>query len=98
MTIVHLSGNIDHQTSTAARTQLLAKLSSNDGLHIDLSNVTWVDSAGLAILVEVYLAARKVGQKVYLINVGRDVRKKIRLAHLEGVFAIRDANKDRTIH
>ena len=97
MTTVHLSGNIDHQTSTAARTHLLAKLSSHDGLHIDLSNVTWIDSAGLAILVEVYLAARKFGQKVYLINVRRDVRKKIQLAHLEGVFAIQDANKDRTI-
>ena len=98
MTTVHLSGNIDHQTSTAARTHLLVKLSSHDGLHIDLSNVTWIDSAGLAILVEVYLAARKINQKVHLINIRHDVRKKIRLAHLEGVFALHGANKQRTIH
>ena len=98
MTTVHLSGIINHQTSTEARGQLLAELRHQDVLHIDLSHVTWIDGSGLAILVEVYQFARKVGRKVRLINVSHSVQKRINLEHLEGVFALRDDNEDRTIH
>ena len=98
MTTVRLSGIINHQTSTEARGQLLAELRHEDALHIDLSDVMWIDSSGLATLVEVYQFARKVGCEVRLINVSDNVRKRICLAHLEGVFALRDDNEDRTIH
>jgi anti-anti-sigma factor len=76
----------------------LAKLKYEDTLHIDLSGVTQIDSSGLAILVEVYHPARKIGHDVRLINVSHDVGKKIRLAHLEGVFALRDGSGDEIIH
>ena len=98
MTTVHLSGIINHQTATEARGQLLAELRHKEALHIDLSDVTWIDSSGLAILVEVYQFARMVGREVRLINVSHNVRKRICLAHLEGVFALRDDYEDRTIH
>ena len=98
MTTVYLSGRIDHQTSTRARGQLLAELRFEDALRIDLSGVTWIDSSGLAIFVEVFLAARKVGHKVHLINVSHDIWKRIHLAHLEGIFALQDDNGERTIH
>ena len=98
MTTVHLSGIINHQTSTEAREKLLAELRHEEALHIDLSDVTWIDSSGLAILVEVYQFARMVGLEVRLINVSHNVRKRICLAHLEDVFALRDDSEDRTIH
>jgi len=98
MTTVHLSGSITHQTSTKARGRLLDKLSREDSLRIDLSGVTEIDSSGLAILVEVYLAARKMGHQIDLINVGRDVRKKICLAHLDGIFTPHGIDENHTIH
>ena len=98
MTTVHLSGIINHQTSTEARGQLLTELRHEDALHIDLSDVTWIDSTGLAILVEVYQFAQTFGYEVRLINVSHNVRKRICLAHLEGVFALRDDYEDQTIH
>ena len=97
MTTVHLSGIIDHQTATETRGQLLAELRHEDALHIDLSDVTWIDSSGLAILVEVYQFARMVGREVRLINVSHNVWKRICLANLVGVFALRD-DENRTIH
>lgn len=98
MTTFHLSGIIDHQTSTESREQLLAELKHEDALHIDMSDVTSIDSSGLAILVEVYQFAQQVGCEVRLINVSHNIRKRICLARLEGVFALRDDNEDRTIH
>ena len=64
----------------------------------DLSDVTWIDGSGLAILVEVYQFARKIGREVRLINVSQIVLKRICLDHLEGVFALRDDSEDRAIH
>ena len=98
MSTVHLSGNIDHQTSTEARGRLLAELGRKGPLHVDLSGVTWIDSSGLAILVQVYLAARKVGSEVHLVKVSHDVWKKIRLAHLEGIFTLHKGNEIQSIH
>jgi anti-sigma B factor antagonist len=98
MTTVHLSGSIDLRTSPAARGQLLAELRNQDALHIDLSGVTEIDSSGLAILVEVYMAARKSGRQVDLVNVGDAVARRIRLAHLDGVFALAHSGGIRTVH
>jgi anti-anti-sigma factor len=76
----------------------LAELRFEDVLQIDLSDVTWIDTSGLAILVEVYHFAQMVGREVRLINVSHDVWKRICLVHLEGVFALRDDYENRTIH
>ena len=76
----------------------MAELRHEDALQIDLSDVTWIDSSGLAILVEVYQFARKAGCEVHLVNVSQIVRKRICLDHLEGIFALRDDNEDRAIH
>ena len=98
MSTVHLSGTIDHQTSPAARQRLITELGRDDALVIDMAGVTWVDSAGLAILVEVYGAARRTGRTVHLANVGVGVMKKIRLAHLDRVFSLSAQTARPTLH
>ena len=98
MTTVHLSGNINHQTSPEARRRLLGELEKKDVLFVDLSDVNWMDSSGLAILVEVCLAARKNGQTVHIVNISQDIWGMVRLARLEGVFACMSGGENQTIH
>jgi len=99
MAIIHLSGNMDRRTVPEARRHLLGSL-QGDGtaLHIDLGDVEWVDSAGLAILVEVAQLARQNGWQVHLHRVGDDIMKKLRLAHLETVFSICHRLEGPTVH
>lgn len=61
-TIVHLSGEIDIFTSAALRRQLLNTLRrSTSLLVIDLSEVSFCDSSGLAVLVGIQRRARPMG-------------------------------------
>ena len=84
-----LEGDINHQTSPVVRSEILKKLSRQNGLQLDLSNVTSIDSSGLAILVEAVAEARKTNRKIRLVRFSDQVLKLIRLAHLEDVFSIR---------
>jgi len=97
MRTFHLSGNVDHRNSGSARTQMLGELLPKASLAIDLSGVTYIDSAGLAVLVQVHWQAKKFGCDVHLTNVSEGVSKRFRLAHLDGVFNIVEADRP-TIH
>ena len=98
MRTFHLSGNVDHRNSLSARAMLLNELRPRTALAIDLTGVTHIDSAGLAVLVQVYCAARKNGCDVHLVNVSHGIRKMIRLAQLEGVFYLQENLEKPTIH
>ncbi|GAA0934296.1 STAS domain-containing protein [Nonomuraea longicatena] len=61
-TTVHLSGEIDIFTSAALRRQLLDELEhSTTLLIIDLSQVSFCDAGGLAVLVGIQRRARSMG-------------------------------------
>jgi len=99
MAIVHLSGNIDRRTVPEARRHLLNELDHGGvALHIDMGEVDWIDSAGLATLVEIAQHARHAGLQVHLHRVRAGVMKMVRLAHLEDVFSICESVADRTVH
>ncbi len=99
MAIVHLSGNMDRRTVPETRRHLLGGLRDGGAaLHIDMGNVAWIDSAGLATLVEVAQQARLGGMDVHLHRVGDDVLKKMRLAHLDGIFSILRKLNGPTLH
>ena len=67
----------------------LAELLGDD-LDIDLSDVTRVDTSGLATLVEVFQVARRKGREVHLAHLNGPVREMVRLAHLEDLFSTLD--------
>ena len=80
MTTFNLSGIINHQTSTETRGQLLAALRHEDALHIDLSEVTWIDSSGLAIpsrcTVNIRGNSYRMRDHQNLLQAGSDQRRK----------------------
>ncbi|MFD9943915.1 STAS domain-containing protein [Nonomuraea sp. NPDC059023] len=66
-TIVRLTGEIDIFTSAALRRRLLSALgSSTSVLVLDLSQVSFCDASGLAVLVGIQHRARPLGITVAL--------------------------------
>ncbi|WP_188197652.1 STAS domain-containing protein [Nonomuraea sp. SYSU D8015] len=66
-TVVRLSGEIDVFTSAALRRQLLCTLHCSKSLLIvDLSEVSFCDASGLAVLVGIQHRARPMGITVAL--------------------------------
>lgn len=87
-TVIELSGEVDLSCSPEARKSILACLKANKNLLIDLSAVTYIDSSGVASLVEGYQTAKKQNQKFGLVGVSKAVLNVLQLARLDKVFPI----------
>ena len=86
--VLRLSGDVDLHSSPEAREAILACLKQKSSVLVDLSAVTYMDSSGVASLVEGYQAAKKQGLKFGLIAVAQPVMNVLMLARLDNVFPI----------
>ncbi|MEO3812265.1 STAS domain-containing protein [Sphaerisporangium sp. B11E5] len=83
-TTVHLSGEIDIFTSAAFRRQLMTTLHCGTSLLvIDLSEVSFCDASGLAVLVGIQHRARAMGISVALTAPRPFMRRLLRLTGLD---------------
>ena len=88
--IVDVSGQIDLGNSPALRKSLLESLAGTERLAINLQGVKYIDSSGIASLLEVLQAARKSTKRLILFGVTGSVLKVLQLTRLTGVFEIRE--------
>lgn len=86
--LVTLSGEIDLETSPQARQIMLDTVDQSETVLIDMKAVTYIDSSGIAILVETFQRAKKKGRQVVFICLNPAVVRVLTLARLDKVFAI----------
>ncbi len=86
--IVTLEGEIDLEQSPAARRVLLDGVGRGRKVLVDLSGVSYIDSSGVASLVEAFQLARGRGTEFALFSVQGAVRRVLELARLDRVFVI----------
>ncbi len=86
--IVRLTGDIDLSCSPQARKTILASLSRGHHTLVDLSGVSYIDSSGVASLVEGFQFARKHTLRFGLIGVSEAAMSVLELARLDKVFPI----------
>ena len=87
-TILSLSGDVDMQYSPVAREQILKHLTKKENVLIDMSAVTYIDSSGVASLVEGYQLAKTNQLEFGLIGVSNKAMQVLKLARLDQVFLI----------
>ncbi len=86
---VFLSGDIDLEHSPDARATLLATVKKGGAVVVDLSAVRYMDSSGVASLVEAFQRARAANTDFSLARVSEQVLKVLTLARLDKIFTIR---------
>ena len=86
--IVALDGDVDLNRAPEIRRLLLDCVARGLDVLVDLSGVTYIDSSGIASLVEALQEAGKNGTGLGLVAVSDDARKVFELARLDKVFAI----------
>jgi anti-sigma B factor antagonist len=86
--IVVLRGDVDLEQSPRARQVLLAAVGQARAVIADLSGVGYMDSSGVASLVEAFQAARSRGGRFALAAVSTSVLRVLELARLDRVFTI----------
>lgn len=86
--VVYLQGEVDLNRSPEARKAILACLQKKANLLVDLSAVDYIDSSGIACLVEGYQVSRKEQLDFALIGVSDSAISVLQLARLDKVFPI----------
>lgn len=92
--IVALEGDVDLQSSPEARKVLLECVGRKKPVLVDLSGVGYIDSSGVASLVESLQTARKHGTNLILVAVSEGALRVLQLARLDKVFTICDSVED----
>jgi len=93
--ILELEGEVDLSCSPEARKHILGNLEKGKDLLVDLSSVTYIDSSGVASLVEGYQTAKKQKLKFALVGVSESAMNVLELARLDKVFPIYTSLEER---
>ncbi|MDH5523919.1 MAG: STAS domain-containing protein [Desulfobulbaceae bacterium] len=86
--IISLTGEVDLKFSPLAREQILKSLSDKSHVLVDLSEVEYIDSSGVASLVEGLQYARNHRLHFALTGVSEPAMQVLHLARLDQVFTI----------
>lgn len=86
-------GQIDLGSSPALRKTLLESLKGADRVAVNLIAVKYIDSSGIASLLEVLKEARQSKKRLVLFGLTAAVLQVLQLTRLTGVFEIRETEE-----
>ena len=96
--VVRLSGSVDVERSLEIRKILLETVAGRRNVVVDLSEVTYIDSSGIACLVEALQMARNHGANLGLLSVSTQAMRALGLARLDIVFPLLNACQVEQVH
>jgi len=89
ISIIDCSGDVDLYSSPPLRAALLTEIKADGpSVLVNMAGVTYIDSSGIATLVEGLLLSRKTKTRFGLFGLRPNARSVLELARLHKVFAI----------
>ena len=89
--VIHVSGEVDMSTSPDLRKVLQTEVKAKTAkIIVDLDGVSYIDSSGLATLVECLQGVRKYNGELFLAGLKQTVKDVFEIARLDEVFELRD--------
>ena len=89
-TILDVSGNIDMSNSPEVRKVLLREIRENGVVVVNLTRVGYIDSSGVASLVEGLKASRESGSRFILFGLNDSAREVLKISRLLKLFEVYD--------
>ena len=83
---VFLNGEIDMDVTEEAKEVILPLVDSGKEVHLNLKDVSYMDSSGISVLIESHQKALEKNTKVVLKEVSKSVLKVIMMAKLEQIL------------
>lgn len=88
--VIRVGGEVDLNSSPQLRAAILEQAKNGGTLAIDLRDVPYMDSSGVATLVEGLKAVEPKGGKFILLAPSAAVSKVLQLSRLDSVFTIKE--------
>jgi anti-sigma B factor antagonist len=81
--VLSLAGELDLSTIPRVEKQLFEQLQSHPGVIVDLTKVSFIDSSGIALLIQAFRATEETGTLNTVISEGSQVERVFRLAGID---------------
>ncbi|HEY2016665.1 MAG TPA: STAS domain-containing protein [Bryobacteraceae bacterium] len=86
--IVEVTGDVDLGTSRDLRSLLLDSLREVPKLVLNLGAIRYIDSSGIATLIEVLKDSQRLKKEFVLFGLSPAVQQVFRLTHVNSIFSI----------
>src|SRR5580698_2997920 len=86
--IVEVDGDVDLGTSGTLRRTLFAAIPETSILALNLAAIRYIDSSGIATLIEVLNNSRRLNKQFVLFGLSTAVQEVFRLTHVIRIFRI----------
>ena len=83
---VFLDGEIDMDVTEKAKEIILPLVEAGKEVHLNLKDVSYMDSSGISVLIESHQKALEKGTKVIVKEISKSVLKVIMMAKLEQIL------------
>ncbi len=83
---INVNGEIDLNTVEVLEKALNEALPQKKDIIIDMTNVRFIDSTGIGLLVQTYKRLKQMGKKITILNAQENVRKVFKITCLEDTF------------
>lgn len=94
--VIAPQGDLDFNNSGDLRTVLLELVEQQSNVLVDMTAVPYMDSSGIASLIEVFQTAGKRNMKFGLFGIAGPVQRVLKVAHLDNVLPIFDTIAEAT--
>ena len=93
--VVRVSGEVDMKTSPDLRRHLVALVGEkSEWIVVNLESVEYIDSSGLATLVECLQGAKKYGGRLSLTGMNENIKDIFVMTRLDTIFEVFDTEED----
>ena len=91
---VVVTGEVDLDTAPTVRDEVFRQLQGGATVHLDLGDVTFMDSSGLHVLLAISRQASLVGAELHLVRVSARVQRLLELTGTDAVLLPADQPDD----
>jgi anti-sigma B factor antagonist len=86
--VIEVEGDVDLGTSPAFRRTLFEALSHAATVALNLQAIRYIDSSGIATLIEALKASQRLNKEFVLFGLSPAVQQVFRLTHVSRIFKI----------
>ena len=91
--VVDIAGELDLRGSPALRKLLFEALTDSPKVVINLSEIRYMDSSGIAVMIEALKNSQKLKREFALFGMNTRVREVFKLTHVLSLFQVYDTEE-----
>jgi anti-sigma B factor antagonist len=91
--IVDVSGDVDLKNSPLLREKLMQALKETPRVVLNLSAIRYIDSSGIAVMIEVLKASQRLNRQFVLFGMSPAVYNVFKLTHVLKIFQVAETEE-----